>query len=417
MAVFQLTLTNDNMKLTRGMLYYFTALLQGVTLVIIPAASPIFKTVEQNAITDDQYGQLLLPMIATATVATTLLKQIIAVLGKRGVHYLGIIFNIAYMLLTATTYFTKGDTNSSFLLLMVANLMLGAGLGLTVSVLNIVTVEIQPQKSNALLTGLHGCFGIGSAISPLLVSMCKQAGQWQLAPVLAAIAFTVLLIFVYIIDNNNNATPSIKSFSTSQAQDGLPVFAWCFLLVIFLYSLIETSIAYWTSDYLHFERQLSLKRSSEALSIFWAMVTIGRLLASLLTLKLNGWYLYLLSPLLVFISLVLLISAEATSLPLVYVCIGLSCSYFFPLSVSLIGQSFPAWQEKLYSLAVTALIIGIGVGNFGIGYLKDNNDISLSDAFVIAAILALLLLGSVFWLWLKIHKKTEDTELRSNKDK
>ena len=51
------------MKVTRIFVYYTIAFLQGLTIVVIPAASTIFKAAEENAISDAEYGLLTLPMI------------------------------------------------------------------------------------------------------------------------------------------------------------------------------------------------------------------------------------------------------------------------------------------------------------------------------------------------------------------
>ena len=387
-----------NMKITRIFVYYTIAFLQGLTIVVIPAASTIFKAAEENAISDAEYGLLTLPMIVSAILSTTLLKQILALLGRRKLYFYSILANLGYLLLTAVSYFSKGDSFSSFLLLLGANFMLGLGFGLLVSVLNIYTVALNPQKSDALLTGLHSCLGMGAALSPQLITFAHTWGIWQTASIaIAGVFFTIMLVSIPFVPKEEGVKNKSQLRSDTKGAAKMPLGIWLFLLLITAYALVETIVFYWTSEYLSLEKGLGLEESLKALSIFWLMITVGRVSASLLSLKLDGWYLYLLSPVLIFTAGLLLISATASVVLQVYVILGLGCSYFFPLSLSLAARTYPKYQEKIAGLAVAALMLGVGICNFFVGYLKNNDYLSLNQAFSgVAGIALFLLLGTLF---------------------
>ena len=182
-----------------------------------------------------------------------------------------------------------------------------------------------------------------------------------------------------------------SSSETSSQRQPFPIGAWVFLVMVFFYALIETTLNYWSSDYIQQEKGLGLKEGLLALSIFWAMVTVGRLGAALLSLKINSWYLYLFSPIIICIGIVLLVPAEGSFALYTYFLLGLGCSYFFPLSISLSASCFPEHKEKISSLSIASLFLSIGSCNYILGYLKNNSGIGLNEVFTILGGAALLL--------------------------
>ena len=264
--------------------------------------------------------------------------------------------------------------------------------------LNIYTVALNPQKSDALITGLHSCLGMGAALSPQLITFAHTWGIWQTASLgIAGAFFTIMLVSIPFVPKEEETKNKTQSRSDTKDTRKMPLGVWLFLLLITSYALIETIVFYWTSEYLSLEKGLSLELSLKALSIFWFMITVGRVLASLLSLKLDAWYLYLLSPMIIFTALSLLISLSGPVILGVYALLGLGCSYFFPLSLSLATRTYPKDQERISGLAVGALMLGVGICNFFVGYLKSSGSLSLNQAFVgVSGIAFLLLFGNLF---------------------
>ena len=256
---------------------------------------------------------------------------------------------------------------------------LGSGVGIFVAILNILTINIAPEKSNSFLTGLHAFLGIGSAIAPQLVTLANQYGLWQASAFITAGLFTMILIAsfgIFPLESSQGISRVKDSSSeTSSQRQPFPIGAWVFLVMVFFYALIETTLNYWSSDYIQQEKGLGLKEGLLALSIFWAMVTVGRLGAALLSLKINSWYLYLFSPIIICIGIVLLVPAEGSFALYTYFLLGLGCSYFFPLSISLSASCFPEHKEKISSLSIASLFLSIGSCNYILGYLKNNSGI------------------------------------------
>jgi fucose permease len=146
---------------------------------------------------------------------------------------------------------------------------------------------------------------------------------------------------------------------------------WVFVAIAVLYAFAEGTFANWAIIYLNEERNIDLAQASFALAIFWAMLAAGRLLVSFLLLKINAAWIWLTLPLMMIAILLLLpLATTATSGIALFALAGLSCSAFFPLTVGLASKRFAAHQALVASLLIAALMVGVGLGSFVIGPLR-----------------------------------------------
>jgi predicted MFS family arabinose efflux permease len=63
---------------------------------------------------------------------------------------------------------------------------------------------------------------------------------------------------------------------------------------------------------------------------------------------------------------------------------GLACSAFFPLTITLLSNRFPSHVAWVSSMMIAALMVGVGVGSFAIGALREL--LSLEDLYRLSAI-------------------------------
>ena len=113
------------MKLKRIFIYYSGALLQGVCMVIIPAASTILKS-QENGITDSQYGVLTIPMILAGIIGTLLVSRIVNRWGRKKAYFLGIFLNLLFLITIAGTYYAEGNNQFCFHLASCGECFLGS---------------------------------------------------------------------------------------------------------------------------------------------------------------------------------------------------------------------------------------------------------------------------------------------------
>lgn len=382
-------------RVAKATTLYAVAILQGVCLVLIPAASVILKSPEWGGLTDQQYGSLVVAMVIMAIVSSALLKRSAERFGHGLVFYAGLLGNAAYLSALVATAMTIGNQELSFLLLLFGNLFLGVGFGLLVAVLNIFIVGLYPDRRDRALAGLHGCLGIGAALGPLLVTLFAGQGRWYLSALTCLVALGIVVIRAWRVGFSVGAFPRtrhVPGMGVERSAGPMALGAKLFLLMVIVYGCVEGMIAVWTMSYLHETKGLSMPSAALALSLFWGSVTVGRIATSLLSVRFNAAILYRMLPVGITVCLALIawVRSEIVIL-LLYVAVGLSCSSFFPLSISLSTRRYDAWRESLSSLMITALMIGVGIGSYAIGYFRSQGWMTLNQAFLAGAGCAVVL--------------------------
>lgn len=145
-------------------------------------------------------------------------------------------------------------------------------------------------------------------------------------------------------------------------------------------------------SYLTEEKALTVQLATRSLAFFWLAMTIGRVVASIISTKIDASILYQLSPPVMAGSLLLVVFSRASGLmPVFYLAVGLACSYFFPLSISLSTRFYGESKDSLSGYMVGSLMLGIGIGSSLVGFLRDQGIIRLSHAFLSAALVAAVL--------------------------
>ncbi len=107
------------------------------------------------------------------------------------------------------------------------------------------------------------------------------------------------------------------------------------------------------------------------LSTFWGGIVVGRLLISAIVLWVSATVIWLVLPIFMIAAFLLLplINSAGTGIALFAVA-GLACSAFFPLTITLISKRFPGHVAWVSSMMIAAVTVGIGIGSFVIGPLR-----------------------------------------------
>ncbi len=378
-------------RLSRTILFYAASFFQGFCLIIIPAASVILKTPEFGGLTDRQYGLSFLPMNLSAVLTTIFFNKLLQRFGRQALLNAGFLGLGGYA--GAVWGASCGAENSSvFVRLLGANLSLGIGFGLLISVANLAMVELYPKKRDVLLMGMHGFLGIGAALAPLSVEFFYARGSWPMSHAFYLAVWAVLaclIIFLrpadYCQDGGGVSACSLDEGSAFK----MPRSAWCFLGAIFIYGIAESITGNWSTLFLTGQKGFSFQSAAWALSAFWVFLTVGRILAAFLALRMDVRILYRLSPVGIAAALtaLLVIRDEVWVVP-VYAAIGFSCSYFFPLSIGLSTQYHGRFKDTLSSFGIAAIMAGVSVGTTFMGLLQDTGLVKISGTFGLAAVCA-----------------------------
>ncbi len=366
-------------------------LVQGITLVTFPAAGTIFTDPTEYDLSNTQYGAMFLPQVLTAIVTSLLGAQLARRISSKRVLLLGLSANICAMLVLVLTTAFEGDP-AAYPLLLVATGLLGAGFGLTVPVLNTYAAAFHPERADRAVLTLNALLGLGTALAPVFVAVFVGLGFWWGLPVLSTVLLVLLLLAAARLPLRAETAVAVRD---PAERGGIPSRFWLFAGFAVLYGICETMNGNWSEQEMS-SLGASTTQAALALTAFWAMVTVGRLLFAAIGRWMPPRTVFRVLPV-VLIGTFTLTAALSDASPargvLVFGLAGLGCSALLPLVISLGQGALPQVSASVAGGVIAFYQVGYGVAAFGVGPLVDHG-VPLSDLYgwtaVAAAVMALL---------------------------
>jgi MFS transporter, FHS family, glucose/mannose:H+ symporter len=394
--------TSLNATRTEVGLVYLTALAQGLALVTFPAASSVFTNPHGYGFSSTRYGAMFLPQVVLAILASSLAPKFANRWSLKRVLVLGVLSNLVAMSLLASSNLLIDSPDPAFGLLLIATGALGFGFGATVMALNTYAQNFFPQDPDRAVLALNALLGTGTALAPLFVSILLGLGAWWALPILVACALALILVCVLreplrIAPSGNPGNGASAGGSFRQ----LPSRFWLYAATVFLYGIVETLNGNWAALYLGLQRGVSAQGASLALTSFWAMVTIGRVLFAALSAKVLVRWTYVTLPALLVIAFqaVSRASSETTGI-LAFGFAGLGCSAFLPLSISFGGNEFPNLATVMSGELIAFYQLGYGVAAFGTGPLRNLAGLPFSSLYSYGSAVAAVM-GMLAWFLIR----------------
>jgi MFS family permease len=376
---------------------YGAGLVQGVALVTFPAASTIFTSHSYYGLSNSAYGGMFLPQAVTAIVASLLGAGLTRRWGIKRVYLVGLLADLFSMLVLLLSRSVMRDEPLAYLLLLVATASLGIGFGLTVPSLNTFAAAFFPAAVDRAVLMLNALLGLGTALAPVFVAIFVGLGNWIGLPILVAALLLGLLLFSLRLPLQAESVEAAAGEVRSGA--GVPARFWLFAGFALLYGIVETMNGNWASLYMTDSLGASTTVASLALTGFWAMVTVGRVLSA----AIEKWFpeqrTFHVLPFITAATFVIVavLPASSSSLGvLTFGLAGLGCSALLPLTISF-------GQEQLTTIAAAAaggLIafyqMGYGIAAFGVGPLQRVTGLDLGEVYALATVVALAMAALSF---------------------
>jgi fucose permease len=346
-------------------LIYVSGLVQGLALVTFPAASSIFTSPRGFGFSASRYGLMFVPQVALAILAASLGAGLARRWSLKRVLQAGLGADLIAMTLLAASRVLIDIPDTAYGVLLVATGSLGFGFGAAVMAMNTFAQKLSPGRENRSVLVLNVLLGAGTALAPLFVGILITTGAWWLMPMTVAVALGGLLLLTTWQPFDVPTDPMTRG-------SRLPRRFWLFAAAVFLYGIIETLNGNWSGPYLSGERGVSVRGASVALTAFWAMVTIGRVLFAAVSSRTLLRWIYVGLPLLLIAAFqnVAHVRGEAGGI-VAFGLAGFGCSAFFPLCISLGGQEFPRQAAAMSGGMVAFYQAGYGVAAFGVGPLRN----------------------------------------------
>lgn len=372
---------------------YAAGLVQGLALVTFPAASGIFTSPEYYGLSSSAYGAMFLPQAVMAILASLLGARLTGLLGIKQVYLAGLGTNLAAMLLLVASQLVMAEETLAYGILLCATTSLGLGFGLTVPTLNTYAAAFFRARVDRAVLLMNALLGLGTALAPVLIALFVGLGVWWGLPLLVAVLLTGLGLF------SRRLPLAADAFSRPPAagseRQALPRRFWVFAAFALLYGIVETMNGNWAALYMGQDLGASPSQASLALTAFWAMVTVGRLLFAGIERWLPTARSYRLLPFVVALAFGLLASlpqdASAATGILAFGLAGLGCSALLPLTISFAQGELTTIAATVAGLAIAFYQMGYGLAAFGVGPLETRLGVSLPTLYGLSAGVALAL--------------------------
>jgi predicted MFS family arabinose efflux permease len=348
---------------------YLAGFLQGLTLVSFPASSTVL--IQMHGFTGAQYGAIFLPQVALAIVGAVSGGSLAKRVGLRHLLWISLLVNALSQLALAASVVMNPTV--AFVIVLLGTGSLGLGFGLSGAPLNSYPPSFFPQRRDTALVALHTALGVGLATGPLLVGWFVVHGLW--------IGFPLLLLTISLLLILATLTVHLPRCESGQVgQEAQPAHThpirllgfWTFAAITVLYAFAEGTFSNWSVIYLHEVKQLPEMTAALALSLFWAAMAGGRLLVSAIVGHISAQRVWLLLPLLMVGAFLALPYANTPIVGVgLFALAGIACSGFFPLTIGLVSSRFPQHVAWVSSMMIAALMVGVGLGSFIVGPLRE----------------------------------------------
>ena len=372
---------------------YTAALVQGIALVTFPAASTIFTRPDEYGLSSTRYGLMFVPQVLTAVLASLLGGGLAGRVGTKTVYLAGLAADLVSMALLVVSQFFVAEQDLAYMFLLLATACLGVGFGLVVPALNTLTAVFHPDQVDRSVLVLNALLGLGTTLAPVFVAIFVGLGFWWGLPVLSVVLIAVLLLVSLPLPLRAGARAA-AAVSTG-ARTPIPARFWVFAAFALLYGVCETMNGNWAQ--LEMTRQIGASTvvATLALTVFWGMVTVGRMVFAAVQRRMPPAVTYRVLPFVLAVALVLVavLPHGASGWALFgFGLAGLGCSALLPLTVSFAQEQLAVMSGAVAGSVIAFYQIGYGIAAFGSGPLQDAG-VGLPALFAATAVAALLLAG------------------------
>jgi MFS family permease len=363
---------------------YAAGVAQGIVLVTFPAASTIFTDPSQYGLSNTQYGLLFVPQVITAISASLLGAELARRLGTKRTYLSGLAAGLVSMGLLILSTLFENNTGAAFPVLLVATAFLGIGFGLTVPTLNTLTAAFHPDGVESSVLVLNALLGLGTTLAPVFVAIFVGLGFWWGLPLTSALLLTALLIASLGLPL---LAEQPKAAAAGAERPGIPSRFWVFAAFAVVYGLCETVNGNWSQLDMTSELGASTTQAALALTAFWGMVTVGRILFAAVARWMPERLTYHVLPfvLAAAFGVIALLPHNSPGWGVVaFGLAGLGCSALLPLTIGFGQEELTAIATAVAGGIIAFYQLGYGIAAFGIGPFLDDG-VGLATIYAIAA--------------------------------
>lgn len=378
---------NLNIQLLTNITYFGYFLIGIVSFIISPTLPVIIKDFD---ITIGIAGTIFAANAAGTFIGVLVGGYISDILGRKPVIILGCILYSSGFALTAAT--------RNWIILLAVLFMTGVGRGFINTCFNALIAEINPHRRGAALNTLHGIYGVGCLIGPMLAGLVLSLNYgWRPVYYGAALIWVFFMLLIIPIKyptvsrvKDKAIKEKINRGSTFKSIIISPVLIMLFF-VSFIYNGAATGLVGWINTYLE-GINFSVILGAGMVSVFYLGLTIGRFGCRYLSEKIGysrtimscalGCFVFY--PFTIFASSPIMIAAGVFFS-------GLFFSGLHPTGLAYANSLFPSVSGTVTGLLSTAMSLGAMSVPWLIGLVAEKTNFKVG--FSISYILIIILVG------------------------
>ena len=253
--------------------------------------------------------------------------------------------------------------------------------------LNVLAAAFHPGAVDRAVLVLNALLGLGTVLAPVFVAIFLGLGFWWGLPLTSA---TMLLALLAVSVRLPLQVARVEDGRRAEPDRALPARFWVYAGFAVLYGVCETLNGNWSQLDLTSELGASTTAAAFALTAFWAMVTLGRVLFAAVQRRLPARVTYHFLPFLLagaFVLIALLPDDEPVLGVLAFGLAGLGCSALLPLTISFGQKELASVSAAVAGGVIAFYQLGYGIAAFGVGPLLDGG-VELPTIYACAALVA-----------------------------
>jgi len=280
---------------------------------------------------------------------------------------------------------------STWAVLLVGSVVLGFSGGVVDAALN---AHVALYRSERLMNLMHGGFGVGATLGPLVMTALLGAGlSWRWGYAALAVLQAGLAV-AFAVTWQHWPVARAEARPPRRAGGPMPAAAWLGPLVFLAYGGVEVGVGAWAFVLLT-GRGLGETAAGACVTAYWAALAVGRLGLSALGTRVTSRQVVAVSVVGVGIGSLALWWLPAAASPVALVAMGISLAGIFPALTALTpGRVGPERAPAVIGRQLAAAVVGGAAASAAIGVLAQHHG-SASIAPALVAVSLVLVVTDV----------------------
>lgn len=253
---------------------------------------------------------------------------------------------------------------------------LGAG-SVDAALNNYVAVHYKAKH----MSWLHCFWGVGASLGPYIMGMCLtndwgwHNGYRIISIIQVALTIALVLSLPLWKKKGDTVSEQDKSSEPVKYKDivKLPG-AWQILLAFFCYCSLEQLTGLWGASYMIYAKSINEETAASLISLYFAGITLGRVLSGFLTMKFSDRQLILYGEIIIFFGIAILAFApNAVILCIGFCLVGLGCAPIYPSVIHQTPDRFGSKvSQAMISLQMASAYVGTTLSPAMTGFIMEN---------------------------------------------